>query len=159
MAEIFVRRRWFRVPRRPVAEGQVDAIRALRERWIKAISEADIVQLEGLMEDDVVVVHGDGRCLSGRDAVLADFASAFERFRVSQRAEPHEIIVAGAWAIERARVHTVLTPLADGERREVDSHTWTVLRKASPHGWRVARVIGVVEQPRRGTRTRRGSTE
>lgn len=130
----------------PGEGGQDDAIRDLGERWVKAIASADIKELGRLMVDDVVVVHGDGRCLSGRVAVLTDLASAFSTVRVTQRVEPQETIVAGEWAIDRARVHTTVTILEGGEQRQSDSHTLTVLRKVGANDWRVARVIGVVER-------------
>ncbi len=133
------------------AETPEAAIRELRERWTKAIAEADMRELGRLVTDDVVVVHGDGRCLSGREAVLADLASSFERVRVTQRVEPQETIVAGEWAVDRSRVRTTVAALAGGDRREYDSHAITVLRRVGPADWRVARVIGVVEQTGRRT--------
>jgi len=126
-----------------------DAIRALCQQWAKAISEADIPQLGRLMAEDVVVVHGDGRCIIGRDAVLADLAAAFKKLRVAQRVEAQETIIAGEWAIDRSRVHTTIVSVEGGEQRDIKSHTFTILRKEERNGWLVARVMGVVEQPER----------
>lgn len=131
------------------ASGQESTIRALCDQWAKAVSEADIPQLSRLMVDDVVVVHGDGRCLSGRESVIADLTEAFKKFCVIQRVEPQETIVAGKWAFDRSRVHTTIIAANSGKQWDIHSHTLTILRKEEPNGWLVARVIGVVEKPER----------
>ena len=132
--------------------GQEAAIRALCKRWANAISDTNVPELGRLMVEDVVVVHGDGRCLLGRDAVMADLSVALKKIRVNQRVEPQETIVAGEWAIDRSRVHTNILSLDSGEQRDIYSHTLTILRKELLNGWLVARVIGVVEQPERWNR-------
>lgn len=40
---------------------------AVREDWLAAVSNADISRLAWLVADDVIVVHGDGRCIRGKD--------------------------------------------------------------------------------------------
>jgi hypothetical protein len=32
------------------------------------------------MTDDIIVIHGNGRTISGREAVMADFACSFKSF-------------------------------------------------------------------------------
>jgi ketosteroid isomerase-like protein len=98
------------------------------------------------MTDDIVVIHGNGRALSGREEVIADLARSFERFRVRQRVEFDETIIAGDWAFDRARVHSSITPRDGGATREFDSRTITLLKRAAFGEWAVARTIGVVEQ-------------
>ncbi len=129
--------------------GEEASIHALCGQWAKAISDADIPQLGRLMVEDVVVVHGDGRCLLGRDAVVTDIASALKKLRLTQRVEPQETIVAGEWAIDRSRVHSTIISVDSGEQREIYSHTLTILRKEKLSGWLIARVMGVIEQPDR----------
>jgi len=128
------------------AQADEDAIRSLSQRWIEAVGASSVEQLGRMMTEDILVIHGNGRVLAGREEVLSDFASGFGRFRLRQVLHHEETIVAGSWAIDRARVHTTATALADGTARECDSHTITILCKWGAGEWRVARAIGVVER-------------
>lgn len=125
-------------------ERDADRVRRVSILWTSAIATADVEQLGRLMTDDIVVVHGSGRTVSGRDAVMAEFAGAFKNFRLQQTIRSEETIVAGDWAFERAQVHTVIIPHAGAETREVDSQTLTILRKGKSNDWRVGRSIGVI---------------
>jgi uncharacterized protein (TIGR02246 family) len=131
---------------RAAVQADEDAIWSLSQRWVDAVGASDVDQLGRLIMDDVLVIHGNGRVLAGREAVLSDFVSGFSRLRMRQVLQREETVVAGTWAFERARVHTTITMLADGATRELDSHTITILRKSEAGEWRIARVIGVVEQ-------------
>jgi uncharacterized protein (TIGR02246 family) len=48
-------------------------IAALREAWLAAVKASDADSLAQMLTDDVVVVHGNGRCVCGKEAVRADF--------------------------------------------------------------------------------------
>jgi uncharacterized protein (TIGR02246 family) len=128
------------------AHDDVTVIRAMAARWAKAVEEADLPTLAVLMAEDIIVVHDSGRCVSGRDAVLSDFASSFGSLRVTQDVRPEETVVAGSWAFERARVHTTVVDTQSSRNQHFVSHAWTILRKDPPGGWAVARVIGVVDR-------------
>ena len=127
---------------------EVSAIRAVAAQWTGAIESADVERLRKLMTEDIVVIHGNGRMLCGREAVVGDIENSLRALSVRQRAKSEETIVAGDWAFDRATVHTTISSRADGETMEFDSRTLTVLRKQNDRQWRVARVIGVVIQPR-----------
>lgn len=100
------------------------------------------------MTEDVVVIHGNGRAISGRDAVMADLVRSFENFRVTQTVESEKTVVFGDWAFDRARVFTAITPRTGTEARHFDSRTLTILRRGGSSGWSVARAIGVIVQQR-----------
>jgi len=119
-------------------------IRSVAVRWTEAVEAGDIELLGSLMTDDVVVIHGDGRLICGREAVVNDFTRALRDFSVRQRVESEETIVAGEWAFDRANVHTTVSSRKTGDSKQFDSRSVTILRKESGVGWRVARVIGVV---------------
>ena len=127
-------------------EPEVNTIRQVAVRWTRAVAASDVAELGQLMADDIVVIHGNGRSIAGKEAVLADFAASFERYRVEQQVVPEETVVAGEWAFDRARVRTVVFPRDGADTREFVSRTLTILRKEPARGWCVARVIGVVEQ-------------
>lgn len=130
--------------------GEVNAIRAVAVCWATAIEKADLAALASLMAEDIVVVHGDGRSVVGRDAVLADLASSLEKVRVMQQIQPEETIVAGSWAFDRARVQTTVVSHSSDDTPAFTSQTWTLLQKSASRGWCVARVIGVVERMSQG---------
>jgi uncharacterized protein (TIGR02246 family) len=123
---------------------EIHAIRNAASRWTAAVKDGEVELLGGLMTEDIVVIHGNGRIVCGREAVMNDFARTLEEFSVQQRVESEETIVAGEWAFDRAKVHTVLSAREGGETKQFDSRTVTILRKHSEGGWRVARVIGVI---------------
>jgi ketosteroid isomerase-like protein len=123
----------------------VHAIHIVAKRWAKAIAGADLQTLACLMAEDIVVVHGNGRCVSGRQAVLADLASSLNTFRVTLNVLHEETVVAGPWAFDRARVTTSVVRLQSGDTQRFMSHTWTILRRNASTGWSVARVMGVLE--------------
>jgi uncharacterized protein (TIGR02246 family) len=126
---------------------EIQEIRRLAIRWTAALEAADIELLGQLMTDDIVVIHGNGRLVCGREAVMNDTARSFEDFSVQQRVESEETVVAGEWAFDRARVHTTINSRKNRDTKQFDSRSVTILQKQSGLGWRVARVIGVICQP------------
>jgi uncharacterized protein (TIGR02246 family) len=126
---------------------EIQEIRRVAIRWTAAVEAGDLEQLGQLMTDDIVVIHGNGRLVCGKEAVMNDFARSFENFSIQQRVESEEIIVAGEWAFDRAKVHTTISSRKSRDTKQFDSRTITILRKQSGLGWRVARVIGVIIQP------------
>jgi uncharacterized protein (TIGR02246 family) len=126
---------------------EIQDIQRMALRWTAAVEAADLEVLAGLMTDDIVVIHGNGRLLCGKEAVVNDCARGFEAFSLQQKVESEETIVAGEWAFDRAKVHTTISSRQGGETKQFDSRTITILRKQGSLGWRVARVIGVICQP------------
>jgi ketosteroid isomerase-like protein len=126
---------------------EIQDIRRIAVRWTGAVEAGDIEQLGRLMTEDIVVIHGNGRLLCGKEAVMKDLARSVEDFSVQQSVESEETIVAGEWAFDRAKVHTTISSRKSCDTKQFDSRTITILRKQSGLGWRVARVIGVICQP------------
>ena len=58
--------------------------------------------LPPLVTDDVVVVHGNRRCIRGKDELKANFRKAFESLSLEQSVSPPEVVVRGRWAFEIA---------------------------------------------------------
>ena len=122
----------------------MEAIKDVAARWTRAMEAGDAAALGHLMTDDIVVIHGDGRVLSGREAVAGDFVRAFASLRVSQTVESEETVLAGDWAFDRATVSSAVRPHGEAAARQFRSRTLTILRRRGAEGWRVARAIGVV---------------
>jgi uncharacterized protein (TIGR02246 family) len=128
-------------------DAELQDIRQVATRWAAAVEAGDIEQLEQLMTDDIVVIHGNGRVLTGKKAVMEDFLHSLQKFSVKQTVEPEETIVAGEWAFDRAKVHTAITSRnSGGDTSQFNSKTITILRRESGLGWCVARAIGVIDQ-------------
>ena len=109
-----------------------------------AVRSADISRLASLVADDVVIVHGDGRCIRGKDEFEADFLKAFESFRIEQRVVDPEINIRGNWAFEIASVESTLKPIQGGEAIRAITTTLVAMRKQPDGAWKVARVIGLI---------------
>jgi uncharacterized protein (TIGR02246 family) len=127
---------------------EIREIRRVAVRWTAAVEAGDIERLGQLMTDDIVVIHGNGRLVCGKEAVMKDFARSLADFSVQQRVESEETIVAGEWAFDRAKVHTTISSRKSCDTKQFNSRSVTILQKQSGLGWRVARVIGVICQPR-----------
>jgi uncharacterized protein (TIGR02246 family) len=128
-------------------QSEASAVRTVRERWLAAIEARDVDGIAALVTEDVVVVHGNGRCLAGKEQLRSDFLSAFRSFTVHQGITAANTIFAGAYAIDVADVSTTLTPVAGGASQQFLSHAVVVLRCQSDGSWKVARVVGLSEAP------------
>jgi uncharacterized protein (TIGR02246 family) len=122
------------------------SVARVREAWLDAVRHADVEQLGSLVTDDVVVVHGNGRCVSGRDELKADFRKGFEAFSVEQTVSSPEVIVRGRWAFEISEVESRLRPRS-GESTQVHSTTVVALNEQPDGSWKVGRVLGIVHAP------------
>jgi uncharacterized protein (TIGR02246 family) len=125
--------------------GEIEEIQCLATRWTSAVEAGDIERLGRLMTEDIIIIHGNGRMVCGRETVMKDFARSFEDYSVQQSVESEETIVAGEWAFDRAKVHTIISSRKSQDTRQFDSRTVTILRKQSGAEWRVARAIGVIK--------------
>lgn len=89
-----------------ISKGDSDSasssIDAVRQSWLDAIKAADVERLASLVTDDVVVVHGTGRCVRGRDELKMDFRNAFAAFSIEQSVSTAGLVVRGSWALEIA---------------------------------------------------------
>jgi len=124
-------------------ESDESKIAALREAWLAAVKASNADSLAQMLTDDVVVVHGNGRCVCGREAVRSDFLEGFRRFAIEQKISPSEVIVVEKWAFEISEVESVLTPIQGGQQVHAHSRTIVVLARQSDSSWRVCRVLGL----------------
>jgi len=122
------------------------AIAVVRQAWLDAVREGDVERLGTLVTDDVVVVHGNGRCVCGKEALKADFRKGFEAFAVEQRVSSPEVVVRGRWALEISEIESRLTHRS-GESTHVHSTTVVALSQESNGAWKVGRVLGLVHSP------------
>lgn len=57
----------------PDSNTVTSSIAAVRQAWLDAVRAGDAERLAAMVTDDVVVVHGNGRCVHGRDELKTDF--------------------------------------------------------------------------------------
>jgi uncharacterized protein (TIGR02246 family) len=123
------------------------SIAAVRQAWLDAVRAGDAERLATMVTEDIVVVHGNGRCLRGRDELKADFLKGFEAFSIEQSVSSAEVVVRGRWAFEISEVESQLAPHRGGEPTHVRSTTIVALNQQSDGSWKVARVLGVLDAP------------
>ena len=131
----------------PGSNSVASSVAAFRQAWLDAVRAGDVERLAAMVTDDVVVVHGNGRCVRGRDELKTDFLKAFEAFSIEQNVSSAEVVVRGRWAFEIAEVESRLTPQGGGESTHVHSTTIVALKRQSDGSWKVGRVLGVLDSP------------
>lgn len=75
-------------------DSDVSKIAAIREVWFAAMKAGDANRLaDRWWTDDLVVVHGNGRCVGGKQELKADFLEGFAQFAIEQRVLSADVIV------------------------------------------------------------------
>jgi ketosteroid isomerase-like protein len=124
---------------------QSDALRikAVREAWIEAVKSGDIDRLTTMVTDDIVVVHRNGHCINGRDAVRAELLTDFRLFDFEQEDSLAEIVVHDKWALEFSEVESTATAIRGGARVKAHFGIIAVFQRQPDSSWKVARIIGL----------------
>jgi len=138
--------------REPDVDTVAVTIAALREAWLDAVRAGNAERLADMVTDDVVVVHGDGRCVHGREELKADLVKGFAVFSLEQNVSAAELVVRGRWAFEISEVESRLTPHLAGESKHVHSITVVGLNRQPDGSWKVGRVLGVLDAAPAGSR-------
>jgi|SRR5215469_16826393 len=114
---------------------------AVREAWRQAIKASDADRLSDLMTFDIVVVHADGRCTTGREGMKRLFLDAFDQFNVEGTISSSEIVVHGIWAMEIDKLETRRTRV--DSLMSVDAHFQAVFvfSRQLNDSWKIARII------------------
>ena len=132
---------------KPDGDAVASSIAAVRQAWLDAVKAGDAERLAAMVTDDVVVVHGNGRCVRGRDELKADFLNGFGMFSIEQNVSSTELVVRGQWAFEISEVDSTLTARGAGNSTQVHSTTVVALNRQPDGAWKVARVLGVLHPP------------
>lgn len=116
-------------------------IAAVRQAWIQAVKDSDTDRLADLVTFDVVAVHVDGRCTTGKDAFKNFLMGAFDQFNLEGKVSSSEIIAHGIWAVEIDEIETRRTRVESS--MSIDSHFRAVFvfSRQLDDSWKVARVI------------------
>lgn len=129
------------------AEAVASSIAAVRQAWLAAAKAGDAEGLVAMVTDDIVVLHGNGRCVHGKDELRADFRRGFETCSLEQSMSSAEVVLRGGWSFEVSEVESTLTPGAGGASTHIHSTTVVALHRQRDGSWRVGRVLGVFDSP------------
>ena len=72
------------------------------------LESGDVDRLTAMVTDDIVIVHRNGQCINGRDAVRAELLTDFRLFDFEQEDSLAEIVVHDKWALEFSEVDRTL---------------------------------------------------
>jgi uncharacterized protein (TIGR02246 family) len=120
-------------------------IAAVWEVWNAALKANDASGLAAFVTDDVVFVHGNGRCVCGKEELKADFLKSFERFDFDRKFSPAEIVVRDKWAFEICEVESTLTAVRGGIQVRAHSRNVIAFARQPDSSWKVARVIELLD--------------
>ena len=126
------------------ATDEAAEIGKVKAAWTAAVRAGDVGRLLGMVTDDVVAMHPNGKTTHGKQELGDDFRRFFTKFRMDQTVISEETVVAGEWAFDRARVSTKVTPIKGGEPSEVNSEVLVILRRDANGYWKLARSIAVI---------------
>jgi ketosteroid isomerase-like protein len=116
-------------------------IAAVRERWITAVKDSDVDRIISMVTDDVVRVFGDGRCVSGKEALKAAFISGFGRFDFDPNVVSAEVVLRDKWAFEIVEIDRGSAPVRGGTQIRARLKTLVVFKRQSAASWKVARLV------------------
>jgi uncharacterized protein (TIGR02246 family) len=129
----------------PDTDSDVSKIAALREAWNAAVEANDANRLAAFVTDDVVFVHGNGRCVCGKEELKADLRKRFERFDFDRRLSSTEIIVRDKWAFQICEVESRLTGVRGGMQVQAHSRAVIAFARQPDTSWKVARVLELLD--------------
>ena len=129
----------------PDTDSDASKIAALWKAWNSALKASDANGLVDLMTDDVVFVHGNGQCVSGKKELRSYILNSLGRFDFDRRYLPAETVIVGKWAFEICEVETTLTSVRGGIQVHSSSRTMIVFVRQPDTSWKVTRVLELLE--------------
>lgn len=120
---------------------ELSKISTLWEAWLSALGAGDARSLDRLVAEDVVVVHGDGRCLSGKEEVKDELAREPGGVRLEQKVASAEIVIRDKWAIQIGEMER--TQAGTKADKKIRSHfrLVVVFARQPDATWRIGRII------------------
>jgi ketosteroid isomerase-like protein len=104
-----------------------------------AVAARNPEALRSLLTEDYEVWAHAAAPIRGIDAAVAAMAGAIERFRIEQRFDAMETIVAGDWAFERGIERMTIIEPDTGVSRTMAQRAFLILRLGTDGQWRYAR--------------------
>jgi uncharacterized protein (TIGR02246 family) len=126
------------------APGDVAAVNALRDKFMKTFNAGDAQAVGNLYTADAIVANNHQPTNTGRDAIITADTALFSAYNVKLTLTPDETKTMGDSGYDWGRFTFALTPKAEGTPAPpTDEGRYLVLLKKDTDGqWRVARDIG-----------------
>jgi ketosteroid isomerase-like protein len=115
------------------------AIVQLRDAWINAVAARNPDALRDLLTDDYEVWAHGAPPVVGPDGAMGAMRAALDRFRIEQRFDPVETVIAGEWAFERGVESMTITPVSGGATQTMMQRALLIMRRGADGRWRYAR--------------------
>jgi uncharacterized protein (TIGR02246 family) len=119
-------------------------IAAVRQDWVQAVRDGDAERLANLVTDDVVAVLKNGRCITGKEALKAEFRHVFALYDVERKILSSGVLMRDRWVLELDEMDSTMTP-RDG--MEIQAHVKTVIvyARQADGEWKVARLMELLD--------------
>jgi uncharacterized protein (TIGR02246 family) len=115
------------------------AIRELILSWMTATMAGDVAHLKILMAEDVVFLTAGQAPMRGREAFVASFAAALEKFQIRPSSDIQEIKIFGDHAYCWNDLRVTMTSKNDGSAIQRAGPALTILQKKANGRWVIAR--------------------
>lgn len=117
------------------------SLKKQHEKWIEVINKGEIDAYTKLLAENAVWIPPGQQPIIGKNAFKQWLAPFFEKYSYRFSISEEQIKVAGAWAFERAKFTSVMTPQRGGEPMK-HSGTFTVLwKQGHDNNWYIDRYI------------------
>jgi uncharacterized protein (TIGR02246 family) len=122
-------------------DSDISKIAAVRESWNLGLQDSDVNCIAGLMTDDVVLVHRDGRCVCGKEELKANLSHFFGMSDTERRLSSSDLIIHEKWAFQINEVESTTTAVRGGAPVHVQARSVVVFARQPDGSWKIARMI------------------
>lgn len=130
---------------RPEVQEEHPGVEGLLAAWSEALAAGDVDRMASIVTPEAEFWSPGQAPIRGREAVKAAFRPFFERYRMRQEFDRHELIVTGPWAFMRGLEVNRLTDRTSGEESCVRQRAFSLMQRGSDGAWRFHR--GMTSQP------------
>jgi uncharacterized protein (TIGR02246 family) len=127
-------------------EADLQAIKILRDAFVKAHNDGDADRLAELFTDDAILIPADDATCEGREEIADYLQGVLEESPSSLEFEVKETKVLGDWAFERIDATVVVPDPVTREEWEVWARYLWVLKRQPGGQWRIARLITNIDE-------------
>jgi len=115
--------------------GDLAAITAFNQRYLKAINDGDFKTLSSLTVEDHIMMAPNGPALVGKTANDEANRRAAELFNIAETWSPVDTVSDGKIAYQRGTFSTTISPKAGGESRTITGKFLRTYRRQPDGSW------------------------
>lgn len=128
-------------PAPDTSEADLNAIRAITDRFDEAINVGDFEALAGLYDENAIRMPSEAPAQIGKAAIREWFRVEAEQFEVEIDNVVRDTQISGDWAYSWGDASGTLTARDGTETRAIDSKWMSVSRRVEDGSWKVYRDI------------------